>query len=217
MHTHSRFARLYRPSRAAFSAVPVGNQIADYARLTASGRHHLVARRSARSGAACWALWLPGCVSSGLALPVIFPASKDHSGCGKEDTRHWNAAGRLSVMHCGNCRNVAEVRRASCRFQPGEVSQDFRARPGAPAGSAGFEPGDRCYDRLQPGRGSTPPSSARRTSASTATPGCADSGERRRRQPGMLLIVITAATIPGRTPIVLAVGHHAGASSTRSG
>jgi|HubBroStandDraft_3_1064219.scaffolds.fasta_scaffold485953_1 hypothetical protein len=72
-------------------------QIADYARLTACGRHDLVARRSARSGAACWALWLLGCVSSGLALPVIFPASKDHSWYRKEDTRHWRAAGRCSA------------------------------------------------------------------------------------------------------------------------
>jgi integrase/recombinase XerD len=34
MHTHSRFARPYRPSRAAFSTVPVGIQIAEYLRLT---------------------------------------------------------------------------------------------------------------------------------------------------------------------------------------
>jgi len=62
-----------------------------------------------------------------------------------------------------------------------------------------------------PGRGPTPPSSARRTSAPTATP-----GRKLGRTPPPLarmpLIVITGVTVPERTRMVLAAGHHGGAS-----
>jgi hypothetical protein len=46
MHTHSRFARPYRPSRAAFSTVPVGNQIAEYSAVLALWLVRLSACRS---------------------------------------------------------------------------------------------------------------------------------------------------------------------------
>lgn len=48
MHTFSRFVRPYQRSCAAFSTVPVGNQVAEYFHLSEGGRHRPVKHRSAR-------------------------------------------------------------------------------------------------------------------------------------------------------------------------